>query len=175
MDNKYFDRLKELVEVELAQVRSDNLDQVCGLLGLIKIVSCFGNKTDYSEKFLDTLELIISKVNVPFKDLSDIQSKVVTLVLSILADMIEHGILEHRLTYQIMLKKYNLFKSFNIQDLIADHHLTKEYCRYLFLCRMELEDLELEERQINLLNVQKSEEDADALEVFKYINSIIMS
>ena len=133
------------------------------------------SKTDYAEKFLDTLELIIGKVNLPFRDLAASQVRVASMAISILGDMIEHGILEHRLTYQIMIKKYQLFKSMDLAEMDPESPLTREYCRYLFLCRMELEDLELEEKQVNLMNPVKTDEESDALDVFKYLNSIVMT
>ena len=69
-----------------------------------------------------------------------------------------------------MIKKYKLFQSFDLSKMNSKNPLTSEYARYISASRLELEDLELEGRQINLLQVAKSEGDEEAIEVFKYLN-----
>eukprot|EP00347_Sterkiella_histriomuscorum_P001868 403370370 len=172
LDNKYFDQLRELVEYEISQ-NSNSLPKLTQLLGIMKMISCQGSKTEYSEKFLDIIEKVLSKLNKSYDRLNDDEYNLATLCLSIITDMIDNQILEHQLTFKIMNKKYELFRSLDLQKMSSKSPLTREYVRYLGCCRWEIEDLELENRQINLIQAPKTEEVEDAMQIFTYVNSFV--
>jgi hypothetical protein len=71
------------------------------------------DKTEYAEKLLDTVELVLQRINKPITKQSVLELRLTTICVSIIADMLEvNQILEHQLTHSIMTKKYSaLFKS----------------------------------------------------------------
>ena len=113
LDNKYFDKLRELLEYELSLASSD-LQKITLILSIFKKVSAKSDKTDYPAKFLDIIDLVLSKINRAFDQLSDEEYRVATLCVSIITDLLEYQILEHQLTYNIMLKKSALFRSLDL-------------------------------------------------------------
>lgn len=130
--------------------------------------------TDYSEKLLDILEIILWHINKPISSLSEEEGSVAALAIDILADMIEYQILEHRLTLQIMNKKYSsFFKSLYLKSINPKCALYESFLRFTLACRIELEDLELDEKQINLLNPKRSDEEKEAFDTFVYVNDFI--
>ena len=63
-------------------------------------------KTEYAEKLLDTVELVM--LNKPLAEQSPAELRLSTVCLSIVSDLVEvNQILEHQLTQSIMTKKYS--------------------------------------------------------------------
>lgn len=99
--------------------------------------------------------MILAKVNKPITEQTPVELRLSTVCVSIIADMLEiNQILEHQLTHSIMVKKYA--KLFNSMDAQLSNHspaaskyfdsLMREYFRYLSSSRIELDELEIEDK-----------------------------
>lgn len=61
LDNHYFDKLRELIELELS-IHGSDMSYLLQLLLLFKRISS-SDKTEYAEKLLDTVELVLQRLN----------------------------------------------------------------------------------------------------------------
>ena len=87
LDNKYFDRFRELAELELSR-ESKDLQFVLSVFLMFKRISA-STKTEYAEKLLDITELVLSKLNKQLTDLSQDQLKLATVCFSIITDLVD--------------------------------------------------------------------------------------
>ena len=93
------------------------------------------------------------------------------MCLLILSELVEVGILEHILIYQIILKKYNNLFGKIIAEPDSHHSiLVSGYISFLGNCRHQLEEFEIENGRVYRFNDALSVEDKDALGVFGHVN-----
>ncbi len=95
LDNKYFDRFKELAELQISKSEKD-LNHLLHIFLQFKRISST-ERTDYSEKLLDVTELVLGhQLNQPVTAMSVEQLRLTTVCLSIVTDLLEvNQILEH--------------------------------------------------------------------------------
>ena len=74
------------MELELASPQTHA--HILDLLLLFKRISA-STKTEYAEKLLDTVELVLARVNKPLGDQSPGELRLSTVCLSIVADLVE--------------------------------------------------------------------------------------
>ena len=67
LDNTYFDRFRELAELQMALPHGNDQRYLLQLVLLFKRISA-STKTDYSEKLLDTVEMVLARLNKPITD-----------------------------------------------------------------------------------------------------------
>lgn len=95
LDNKYFKIHQDLIEGYLNTNSSDS--EILFVCGLIRKIAKHP-KTSFSAQYLDLLQRILLVKESP---------KIRDLVLSIIADMINNGVLEFTITHQILTRKYS--------------------------------------------------------------------
>ena len=149
LDNKYFKIHQDLIEGYLNENFADK--DILFIAGLIRKIAQHP-KTSYSAQYLDLLQRLL--------EVRTESPKVRDLVLSIIADMINNGVLQFTITHQILTRKY----SKAIQS-------GNGWFRVLESCKNEIYELELANKFYTFLEM--NEEQQEIFKVCCDVNRIV--